>query len=252
MNDVYAGFKWNPYDAKIGKEIIKREGTPEAIKYFAEVCEDLTDYGYWFFLSTLWVSYSGHSDLNLWKKLFSSKRPKRKKSIMKPSELKDFDYLPYFVTVYRAHRVDESDWIAYTLDQEIAERFAREREVTKITEYKVKKSDILAYFSRRGEKEIIVLDKAKVQFVAEIDLLPIVEQPIEKDSSIKQVRAKRNFDGFDPSTGLSIDVKKGDLGELLRINKDKIATVIIQGRTLFMKKKYYRYYFEEVKQDAEN
>ncbi len=25
MNDVYAGFKWNPYDAKIGKEIIKEK-----------------------------------------------------------------------------------------------------------------------------------------------------------------------------------------------------------------------------------
>ena len=47
--DIYSGFNWNPYDAKVGKGIIEREGTPEAIKYFSEVCEGLTNYGYWFF-----------------------------------------------------------------------------------------------------------------------------------------------------------------------------------------------------------
>ncbi len=166
--DIYSGFNWKPYDAKVGKGIIEREGTPEAIKYFSEVCEGLTNYGYWFFLSTLWVSYSGHSDLKLWKQLFNSKRPKRKKCIMKPSELKVFEQLPYFITVYRAHRPNEKDWIAYTLDPLIATRFANERGVNTIGEYKVKKRDVLALFLRRGEKEVIVLDKTKKQFISKI------------------------------------------------------------------------------------
>lgn len=166
--DVYSGFRWNSYDANVGRGIIEREGTGEAIKYFSKVCNGLTNYGYWFFLSTLWVSYSGYSDISLWKKLFNSDRPKRRKCIMKPSELKAFEQLPYLITIYRAHRPNEEDWIAYTLDPVIAERFAKERGVNEISEYKVKKRNVLALFLRRGEKEVIVLDKSKVQFISKM------------------------------------------------------------------------------------
>ncbi|MCJ7969033.1 MAG: hypothetical protein MUW51_08755 [Lactococcus lactis] len=71
--------------------------------------------------------------------------------------------MPNKITVYRAHRQKEADWIAYTLDKNIADRFARERGTNEVTAYKVKKSDILAYFTRRGEEEIIIIDKAKVK-----------------------------------------------------------------------------------------
>lgn len=168
--DIYSGFKQNYYDSTVGKGILKRDGTPEAIRYFSEVCNGLTDYGYWFFLSTLWVSYTGYSDLNVWKQLFSSTRPKRKQCIMKPSELLAYKRLPHIVTVYRAHRLAETDWIAYTLNIEIAKRFARERDVNQITEYTVKKRDIFALFLRRGEDEILVLDKEKVCLVREIEI----------------------------------------------------------------------------------
>lgn len=165
MNDISNEFKWNPCDAIIGKKLVELEETPEAIKYFADRCNELTDYAYWFFLSTLWVSYSGFSDLELWKKLFSSNRAKRKKSIMKPSELNAFENLPWFVTVYRAHRLGEKDCIAYTLNKDIAYRFAMEREVNLIKEYKVKKKDITALFLRREENEVIVLNKENLIFV---------------------------------------------------------------------------------------
>lgn len=158
------------YDSQVAKELLKREETPEAITYFAKVCEKLTDYSYWFLLSTLWVSYTGYSEIELWKKLFGSDRPKRKQSIMKPSELKAFNHLPFQITIYRAHRPNEDDWIAYTLDPMIAARFAKERGVDTFSEYVVKKRDVLALFLRRGEKEIIVLDKSKINFVKEIHL----------------------------------------------------------------------------------
>lgn len=165
MNDISSEFKWNPYDATVAKGLIKLEKTPEAIKYFAEKSEELTDYAYWFMLSNCWVSYSGFSDLDLWKKLFSSDRAKKKKSIMKPSELAALDHLPWFVTVYRAHRPKENDCIAYTLNKDIAFRFARERGVNTIKEYQVKKKDIAALFLRRREEEVIILDKEKVKFI---------------------------------------------------------------------------------------
>lgn len=161
--DISPNFKWNPIDASIAKKLLSLEKTPLAVEYFSKKCDKLTDYGYWFLLSTLWVSYSGWLDLSVWKKLFAADRPKKKKSIMKPSEIKAYEHLPWFVTAYRAHREDETDWIAYTLDKDTAIRFAKERGVNSIEEYKVKKKDITALFLRRGEQEIIVLDKNKVE-----------------------------------------------------------------------------------------
>jgi hypothetical protein len=89
---------------------------------------------------------------------------------MKPSELKEYNYLPHIVTIYRAKRKEEKQWIAYTLDLEIAKRFAKDRKVDKVTKYEVKKNDILALFLRRGEKEIIVLDEKNVKFIEEIEV----------------------------------------------------------------------------------
>ena len=111
MEDISNQFVFNFYDSRIAKGIIDREGTPEAIKYFAANCDGLTDYAYWFFLSTCWVSYSGWYELDKWKSLFSSTRPKREKSTMKPSEVKKLRQLPYDIKCYRAHREGETDWI---------------------------------------------------------------------------------------------------------------------------------------------
>ncbi len=55
------------------------------------------------------------------------------------------------MTVYRAHRDNELDWIVYKLDKKIAECFSRERASSEVKTYKVKKSDVLAYFTRREE-----------------------------------------------------------------------------------------------------
>jgi hypothetical protein len=171
FNDISKDFRWNPTDARIGRELIKLQETPEAIKRFAAVCDDLTDYGYWFYLSTLWVSYTGFSDLNLWRRLFSSDRPRRQTSIMKPSELAAYKRFPYFVTAYRAHRPGETEWLSYTLDKEIACRFAAERGVDSITEYRIKKRDVLALFLRRDEQEILVLDHRKAEKVREYQVI---------------------------------------------------------------------------------
>lgn len=162
MQDISPEFKYNPRDAKLMSELLKYESTPQAVIKFEELSDKFkTDYAYWFALSTLWVSYTGWSELSLWKRLFSSTRPKRAKCIMKPSEYKRFKQLPYFVTIYRAKRKGEDDWIAYTLDLNIAIRFAIERKVLQVYEYKVKSKDIMALFLRRGEKEVIVLDVNK-------------------------------------------------------------------------------------------
>jgi hypothetical protein len=169
--DISSEFQYKSVDASIAKELIRHEGTPMAIERFYELKDKfVTDYAYWFMLSTLWVSYTGWSSLDIWKELFGSNRPRRTKSIMKPSELKVYAMLPYFVTIYRAKRLGEVDWIAYTLNLQTAIRFANERGVKEIHEYQVKRTDILALFLRRGEEEVIVLDRGKVKLKRIIDI----------------------------------------------------------------------------------
>lgn len=161
--NVSKNFKPNEYDRRVAVKLIELEGTPDAIRYFSDVCDGLSDYGYWFFLSTCWVKYSGWSDLELWIKLFNSERGSKNSSIMKPDELIHFKKMPFKFIVYRAHREGETNWIAYTVSQEKAKSFAKTRGVNEIKSYFVKRHDVLAYFTRRGEAEIIVLDKSKVK-----------------------------------------------------------------------------------------
>lgn len=175
FQDVSPYFKWNLTDEQIGKKLLEYEGTPRAVTYFSEVCDKLTDYAYWFFLSTIWVSYSEQSDLQLWKTLFSCERPKRKKSIMKPSEVRAFETLPHEITAYRAHRVGETDWISYTLDWKIAIRFAFERGVDEIAKYRLRKKDVLALFMRRGEQELLMLHPDKATLVKNIQIVALNE-----------------------------------------------------------------------------
>jgi hypothetical protein len=169
-SDIAPNFNWNEYDADVAERLVDFDKTPEAIKYFANACHGLSNYAYWFFLSTLWVSYSGFSDIEMWKQLFSSDRGEKLRSIMKPSEVEAYKKLPHFLTIYRAHRPGETDWIAYTLDINIACRFAIERGVNQIAQYSVKKRDVLALFLRRREKEVLVLDKNKVRHVRDIKI----------------------------------------------------------------------------------
>lgn len=168
MNDISPNFSYNEIDAEIGKEILKYEATPFAIVRFSQLCTKLTDYAYWFYLSTLWVSYSGYSDLKLWKRLFRAGRDRRSSSIMKPSELEIFNQLPEIITAYRTHRPGETDWISYTLDTEFAVRYGRERGVSEYVEYRIKKKDVIALFLRRGEQEILMLDHWKTEKVRSI------------------------------------------------------------------------------------
>lgn len=162
--DISPDFVWNAEDARIFAQLIDREATPQAIRFFARHHRHMTDYGFWFALSTLWVSYTGWSDINLWRRLFSSDRPRRETSLMKPSELQVFRELPDTLTVYRAHRPKETDWIAYTLDRTVAERLATERHGP-IRAYHVAKTDVLALFLRRGEQEVLILDPRCVELV---------------------------------------------------------------------------------------
>jgi hypothetical protein len=157
-------------ERRIAQRLIAYENSPKAIRLFAKECSKLSDYWYWYMLGTLWVQYTGFSDLNLWRKLFSSSRPNRASSLMKVDELEAFEALPDTLQVYRAHRLEETDWIAYTLNNATAVRFAKERKVKVIAIYWVARSDCLCLFTRRGEWEVLVLDPSKLLSVGSFTL----------------------------------------------------------------------------------
>jgi hypothetical protein len=142
--------------------VLRYEGTPMAIVQFEKYKHVLDDYWYWFTLSTLWVSYSGYSDLKLWRRLFQSGRPGRRTSLMKPSEWESFKAMPNIFTAYRAHRPSETDWISYTLDKELVDRWAQERDGY-VRSYTLNKLHCLALFLRRGETEILMLSPKKAK-----------------------------------------------------------------------------------------
>lgn len=87
---------------------------------------------------------------------------------MKPKELDYYRLLPQQVLCYRAHRTGEQDWISYTLDLDIARRFAMERGVPTLCAYQILHRDILALFLRRGEYEVLCLDRKKARLVGKI------------------------------------------------------------------------------------
>ncbi|WP_018752196.1 hypothetical protein [Paenibacillus sanguinis] len=163
MNDISPDWKGSTAKERAAIDsILKHEGTPGAIVAFDNLKHVFSSYWYWFMLSTLWISYSGWSDLRMWRRLFRSMRPRRQTSLMKPSEWAAFRELPSTFTVYRAHRPDETDWISYTLSRSLAESWVAQRGGY-LGVYKLHKRDCLALFLRRGEDEILMLEPTKAR-----------------------------------------------------------------------------------------
>lgn len=161
----------NQEDARIAEKIIKYDGTPQALECFKQHCDQLTDYSYWFMLSTLWVSGLDKENIAVWRELFKSRRPNKQVSLMKPDEFKAYRSLPSKVIVYRAVKACAPEGIAYTLDINVAKEFALRKGADQICEYRVKKRDILALFLRRQEQEVIILDPSVLKLKATIDVI---------------------------------------------------------------------------------
>lgn len=157
--DISPLFRPYLYDVSIAQELMQLDGTPQAIRLFANKCHGLSDYAYWFYLGTCWVTYTGWSELELWKQLFHSQRTNRDACLMKPTELRYFKTLPKVVHCYRVHRPDERDWISYTLDYDTAKTYAARRGATQIHEYRIPRKRLLCLFLRRHEYEVLCLDK---------------------------------------------------------------------------------------------
>ncbi|EGR1298313.1 hypothetical protein EAF56_20210 [Vibrio alginolyticus] len=120
------------------------------------------DATYWNVLGALWKDIGEVQQQSLWLPLFRSSRRSRHK-IMTSSERKEFARLPETVTAYRAINGESeiSTAISWTLSPEIAQRVFSHNGKRQVVKRQFNKKQILAYFSRRNEQEIIVIPSLK-------------------------------------------------------------------------------------------
>ncbi|HHF3138001.1 TPA: hypothetical protein ACPJ18_004137 [Vibrio alginolyticus] len=131
-----------------------------AFRRFSDEIKD--DATYWNVLGSLWKDVGEVQQQSLWLPLFRSSRRSRHK-IMTSSERKEFARLPEMVTAYRAINGESeiSTAISWTLSPEIAQRVFSHNGKRQVVKRQFNKKQILAYFSRRNEQEIIVIPNLK-------------------------------------------------------------------------------------------
>jgi hypothetical protein len=126
---------------------------------FGEVAPQLHDDAcYWLIVATGWIACGSQRDAEaVWLPLFRSRRASRWK-MMKPPDRRRWRALPATVTVHRAVRngEDVSRALAWSLNKAVCARLWPER---RIVTRKVPKERVAAYWTRRGEAEILILPK---------------------------------------------------------------------------------------------
>lgn len=146
--------------------------TPYQVDALMKITKRITDdKKYWELMASV---YTESENLRQYQKelpkLLMSKRPKRE-SMMSAYERKKLKSLPNKIKIYRgfAHR-NKKGW-SWTIDRKKAEWFAQRFAMLdgspKVITATVKKSDVIAYFSRRDEKEIVCDPKSVTELNVE-------------------------------------------------------------------------------------
>ena len=146
----------NENDSSVIKEMM-RVPEPMMAEYFARNAHRIIDDStYWNVLGTLWKLGGTVVQQELWITLFNAQRTRRHK-IMKSRERRAWRRLPARVTAYRAvNNTNEANTaIAWTLSKKVAEHFAKHGS-REIVAREFDKSEVIAYFDRRKEAEILV------------------------------------------------------------------------------------------------
>jgi hypothetical protein len=142
---------------------------PYRVAVFAKLAKKLPDAEYWKCLGELYIYTE-----NIWQRkrqlarLFASDRPDRKQ-LMSAYERRYLASISNRLTIFRgSHSKSVQGW-SWTLDEKKAQWFAKRLErlgfgIPRVATGKAKKSDVIAYFSRRNEKEIVI-DPSKIKIV---------------------------------------------------------------------------------------
>lgn len=145
----------NAHDAAIVEGVL-RLPFPLNVETYFRCGAGIVDHStYWQMLAAMWIGHGGTDRLDEWTAFFRADRPQRQK-LMKGNDRRAWRRFRPVVVAHRAIAPEEdvSRAISWTLDRQfLAKIFPGRTVVTR----SFQKKDILAYFDRRGESEIIVL-----------------------------------------------------------------------------------------------
>ena len=117
---------------------------------------------YWKLLARVWLdSENIRQHLADWKRYWSSSEPDRH-AAMSAEELEAYQRFPDPIVVYRgAGHPRAVRGLSWTLGREQAEWFARRFDVSRggmlLATVQVRRDDVLAHFTSRGEREVVIL-----------------------------------------------------------------------------------------------
>lgn len=167
VNQLYREQKQAVDEAYEQQEWFKYVGLHEDqyhLQAFAEIADKLSDEDYWNVLGEIYTDTENLCDnQHRLRSLLNANRPKRQ-LIMDETERGEIEKLPKELTIYRGYSVKSRSrsW-SWTLDKDKAEWFARRCRIQgiksgqpRIAQGQARKDDIVAYFSRREESEIVV------------------------------------------------------------------------------------------------
>ena len=142
-------------------KIIYLHERPYRLDAFLKIANELPDEKYWSLLSSIWTdTENAWQNLETWKSLFESNRPKRE-YLMDWDERLALDSLADTVKVYRGcQKGINENGISWTLKRDKAEWFAKRFSKDGIVlEKEISKSDIIAVFTGRNEFEVIYKER---------------------------------------------------------------------------------------------
>jgi hypothetical protein len=131
---------------------------PYRYEALLEIRKNLKGKAFWDLVSAVWIdSENIHQHVGDWIDLWSVKE-KSRQSVMNKEERKFLKELPETFSVWRGTgHADVVDGLSWTLDRNkaiwFAGRFSKSRYLAEGT---VKKKDVVAYFARRNEQEIVI------------------------------------------------------------------------------------------------
>lgn len=139
---------------------------PYRVDGFIKVQRFMSDSDYWELLGQAWIdSENIPQNPGLWYELLGSDRPERE-CIMDDDEREALAAAPDHLVVFQGHTTRRDDGWSWTLSlataEWFAERFARlEGGRPRVTTAIASKVDVIAYFTRRNESEVLI-DRARL------------------------------------------------------------------------------------------
>lgn len=146
-------------DSRIALAIVKAydvEHDNEKVKrLFFHNAKFLSNPRYWEIMRTVWIAVGSTENAKEFVPFMRSDRPS-KKWFMTPEDSAELEGMSFPIRVYRAFDNDEDPGISWSVDKSFVERYASVKN-RKIKSRLVKREDVFAYITRRGESEIIII-----------------------------------------------------------------------------------------------